>query len=190
MFKKFEKGDQKALVEMKKNVAKKTRASIINFYGGEGSLMEHVMDEIWRPGKRDGADVHVMSCVDKVELLIIDDVPMFYNQRGGQYIPTLRILHQYPDLLPKQKCDRGAIKFVLSGANIMCPGLTHENAELDESIEDGTIVGIYAEGKEHAMAIGQHCMSGKAIREVNKGIGINLIHYLNDGLWHFTSTKD
>ena len=86
--------------------------------------------------------------------------------------------------MPKQTCDRGAIKFVLSGANIMCPGLTHPNAVLDKNIEKGTIVAIYAEGKQHAMAIGQHIMSGQEIADVNKGIGINLIHYLNDGLWH------
>ena len=71
----------------------------------------------------------------------------------------------------------------------MCPGLTHPDAELDESIENEAIVAIYAHGKEHALAIGQHCMSGKEIREQNKGIGINLIHYLNDGLWHMQETE-
>ena len=48
----------------------------------------------------------------------------------------------------------------------------------------GTIVALHAEGKEHAMAIGEMVMSGLEIKEVNKGIGVNLIHYLNDGLWH------
>ena len=38
------------------------------------------------------------------------------------WIPTLRLLHQFPFLLTPQMVDKGAIKFVLSGANIMCPG--------------------------------------------------------------------
>ena len=29
----------------------------------------------------------------------------------------------------QQQVDKGAIRFVLSGANIMCPGLTHANAK-------------------------------------------------------------
>jgi predicted ribosome-associated RNA-binding protein Tma20 len=29
---------------------------------------------------------------------------------------------QYPFMLPHERVDKGAIKFVLSGANIMCPG--------------------------------------------------------------------
>jgi PUA domain protein len=44
-------------------------------------------------------------------------------------------------------------------------------------------VAIYAEGKEHAMAVGLTKMSTKDIREVNKGVGVENVHYLNDGLW-------
>ena len=39
----------------------------------------------------------------------------------------------------------GAIKFVLSGANIMCPGLTHPNATMTACPEN-TVVAIFAEG--------------------------------------------
>ena len=42
---------------------------------------------------------------------------------------------------------------------------------------------IYGENKEHAMAVGVTKMSTKAMRELNKGIGIDNLHYLNDGLW-------
>jgi len=44
-------------------------------------------------------------------------------------------------------------------------------------------VAIYAEGKEHAMAVGLTKLSTADIRDVNKGIGVENIHYLNDGLW-------
>ena len=37
--------------------------------------------------------------------------------------------------------DKGAIKFVLSGANIMCPGLTSPGAKMTK-LEEGTVVVI------------------------------------------------
>eukprot|EP00163_Fabomonas_tropica_P031512 TRINITY_DN7520_c0_g2_i12.p1 TRINITY_DN7520_c0_g2~~TRINITY_DN7520_c0_g2_i12.p1 ORF type:complete len:109 (+),score=35.54 TRINITY_DN7520_c0_g2_i12:303-629(+) len=89
-----------------------------------------------------------------------------------------------PKLLPHLRVDRGAIKFVLSGANIMCPGLTSPGAGPNDDVEEGTPVAIMAEGKEHAMAIGMTTMSTAQIQEVNKGVCIELLHYLKDGLYN------
>lgn len=36
--------------------------------------------------------------------------------------------------MKKLQVDRGAIKFVLSGANIMCPGLTSPGGALDDEV--------------------------------------------------------
>lgn len=36
--------------------------------------------------------------------------------------------------MKKFRVDRGAIKFVLAGANIMCPGLTSAGGNLDEEV--------------------------------------------------------
>lgn len=44
------------------------------------------------------------------------------------------MLHQYPDMMPKLRADKGAIKFVLSGANIMCPGLTSPGATMHDEV--------------------------------------------------------
>lgn len=64
-----------------------------------------------------------------------------------------------PDIMPKVQVDRGAIKFVLSGANIMCPGLTSAGARLDTELEVDTPVAVMAEGKENALAVGVLKMS-------------------------------
>jgi PUA domain protein len=53
--------------------------------------------------------------------------------------------------------DRGAIKFVLSAANIMCPGLTSPGAWMPEDAEGLPAeypVAIFAEGKTNPLAIG------------------------------------
>lgn len=62
-------------------------------------------------------------------------------------------------MLPKLQVDRGAIKFVLSGANIMCPGLTSKGARMDTDLPADSIVAIMAEGKENALAVGLLKMS-------------------------------
>lgn len=60
--------------------------------------------------------------------------------------------------------DRGAIKFVLSGANIMAPGLTSKGGRLPDAenpLPKDTIVAIMAEGKQHACAIGYLLMDSE-----------------------------
>jgi predicted ribosome-associated RNA-binding protein Tma20 len=59
---------------------------------------------------------------------------------AGKVDGPLRILHQYPDMMPKLRTDKGAIKFVLSGANIMCPGFTSPGATIHDEVRDYTVV--------------------------------------------------
>ena len=59
-----------------------------------------------------------------------------------------------PDMMVKVQVDKGAIRFVLSGANIMCPGLTSKGGRLDVPAPENTPVAVYAEGKEHAVGVG------------------------------------
>lgn len=47
-----------------------------------------------------------------------------------------------PFILPHQQVDKGAIKFVLSGANIMCPGLTSPGAKLYPANADTVVVSL------------------------------------------------
>ncbi|CAI7783482.1 unnamed protein product [Closterium sp. NIES-54] len=86
-------------------------------------------------------------------------------------------------MMRKMQVDRGAIKFVMSGANIMSPGLTSPGGKMDDGIPADSSVAIFAEGKENALAIGYTKMSSDGIRKINKGIGIDLMHCLNNGLW-------
>lgn len=105
--------------------------------------------------------------------MVVRNELLFFRQRDGPYIPTLRLLHKCewtsvsclvwnlwrgrlkwtppppslsfpspldPTLLPQLQVDKGAIKFVLSGANIMCPGLTSPGARMDVSIPADTVI--------------------------------------------------
>lgn len=103
-------------------------------------------------------------------------------------MPTLRLYHKYPVFLPKLQVDKGAIRFVLSGANIMCPGLTSPGAFMNP-VDKGTVVAIMAEGKEHCLAIGMTTLSTEDIARINKNVGVENVHYLLDGLWKMKAIK-
>ena len=55
---------------------------------------------------------------------------------------------------------------------------------MDGDIPADTVVAVMAEGKEHAMAVGQMKMSSGDIRAINKGIGVETSTALGDPLWH------
>lgn len=77
---------------------------------------------------------------DHIQILAANEAFLFFQHYDGPWYPTLRLLHQYPDLLPKLQVDRGAIRFVLSGANIMCPGLTSPGAKMEDCPVDCPVV--------------------------------------------------
>lgn len=99
------------------------------------------------------------------------DVPVFFQERDGPILPSLKLVHQYPSLqFTSVTVDKGAIPFLLGGANCMCPGLTKnpgskmpEDTEDGPGLEKGAGVIVFAEGKEHAVAIGVMTMSSKEV---------------------------
>jgi len=125
--------------------------------------------------------------------------PSFFQSRDGPVLPSLKFVHQYPQLeFTKVIVDRGAIPFILGGANIMCPGLTNPGGFMPEDgtegddgddgfpkdgLEKGAGVVVYAEGKEFAVAVGVMKLSSSTIRSKNKGMGIEVTHFLGDGLY-------
>jgi malignant T-cell-amplified sequence len=91
-----------------------------------------------------------------------------------------------PDILPMVRVDRGAIRFLLAGAHMMCPGLTSAGGYLppaDAALPAGTVVAIHAEGKEHAVGIGITKLGTEEMRLLNKGVGVETTTYLGDDLW-------
>lgn len=128
-----------------------------------------------------------IKCEDRISIYTLDNKPMFTQHFDDDLVPSLRLVHTLPPgSIPSVRVDRGAIKFILGGANIMCPGLTSKGAELPEApgYEEGQVVAIFAEGKEHALAVGILRMSTEEIKSKNKGIGVELVQYLGDGLWN------
>ncbi|KAL4853857.1 Malignant T-cell-amplified sequence 1 [Chlorella vulgaris] len=177
LFKSFGKDKVSGHSQLKASVQRAIRARIAEDYPW---LVETGVLEVILPKKQ---DLVLVKLPEHVQLVVLHKTPLFFSMRDGPWFPTLRLLHQYPDMMPRLRADLGAIKFVLSGANIMCPGLTSPGATMHDELPEGSAVAIYAEGKEHPMAIGYTKMSTEEMRTLNKGIAVDNLHYLTDGLW-------
>ena len=70
-----------------------------------------------------------------MSVVLMEKVPLFYQFRDGPFYPTLRLLHKYPFMMKRVQVDHGAIKFVLNGADIMCPGLTSKGARMETDVD-------------------------------------------------------
>ena len=127
-----------------------------------------------------------MSRPDRVSLYVLDDKPLFWQHMDDPLIPHLKLVHQFPQCFPTVGIDRGAIRFVLSGATLMAPGLTSAGGKLpakEAELKEGDIVAVKAEGKEEVCLIGQLKMSTEEIKDKKKGVVMDGGHYLGDGLW-------
>lgn len=79
----------------------------------------------------------------------------------------------------------------------MVPGLTSPGGRLpdpglegsdkaqfgEEDVEKGTVVVVYAEGKDTACLIGPLKTGTKEMKEKKKGVAMDMGHYVGDWLW-------
>ena len=166
----------------KSSVSRNIKKSIIESYPLlEPSEDQSHLDVILGDKKQ---PLYVIKCHDKVQMVAINKEPKFFCTHEEQWLPILRLLHQYPDMLPTVQVDRGAIRFVLKGADIMAPGLTSAGGDLSNDLPADTYVAIKAEGMKRILAIGKTVMSTADMKRLNKGTAITNLHFLNDGLWN------
>lgn len=119
---------------------------------------------------------------DRVEIL--EDDLVFINAQAcffyheGKVLPTLRfVLEQDP---PQKKVivDMGAVKFVVSGADIMRPGIVST-----DSFEKGEPVVVVDEKNSKPLAIGISMYSSEEIASLKNGKVIHNIHHVSDRIW-------
>ena len=175
MFKKFSPEESvSSTSQVKNSVTRGIQSGIIEQFPDLEDAIETLM-----PKK----SMTIAKCQDHLQVILSNGEPIFYNKRDGPYFPTLRLVHKHPTFMKRMQVDKGAVPFVMSGANIMAPGFTSPGGAIPFDLAVGDPVAIYAEGKEHAIAIGCLLMSTDDIKSKNKGIAVENIHYLLDGLW-------
>ncbi|EGR33661.1 hypothetical protein IMG5_047070 [Ichthyophthirius multifiliis] len=183
MFKKIE--DVSNINPLNKTAQKKLREKIIDAF----PLLESVLDD-FMPKKCTINSQKFYTQEHKYELFWVEKFPAFFkNDKEDELFPTVRLIHMYPDFLPRMQTDSGAIKFILNGSNVMSKGLQTQGAFIDESVQNRSIVAVYAQGKEHAMGVGKCTMNAQGIREAEIGEGIIMYHIIGDQLWLLQEPK-
>lgn len=129
-----------------------------------------------------------VSKKDKVEqaetkeakIILLNKQPAFFyiNER---LIPHLKLLQEHLDLLPKIVVDMGAIKFLISGADVMRPGIV----SIDEQIKKDDFVAIVDMNHQKPIAVGIALFDSSEMKAMEKGKVIKNIHYVGDGIWGF-----
>ncbi|KAK3616338.1 translation machinery-associated protein 20 [Elasticomyces elasticus] len=166
--------------KVKSSAQRAIRAKVLETY----PLLEPHLDEIL-PKKE---QLDLLKIPDRVSLYCLGGEPLFYQHMDDPVIPHLKVVHKYPWAFPRIRIDRGAIRFVLSGATLMVPGLTSPGGRLPggedekydndgDELEAGEVVVVEAEGKETACMVGVLKMGTAEMKEKKKGPGIENGHY-------------
>ncbi|MCO5565364.1 hypothetical protein L7F22_019037 [Adiantum nelumboides] len=187
LFKSFQpsKGDIASSTAVKSSVQRGMRQKLLEQYPSLSQDEGILLEQIWP--KKQGITL-VKFSREHVSFLVNQGEPLFFQHFDGPYMPTLHLLHKYPFLLPSIQVDRGAIKFLLSGANVMAPGLLTAGGRLPDpgkgeiALPEGAPVAIMAQDKESALSIGILRLGTDEIRSKGKGSVVDNIHYLGGEL--------
>jgi len=117
-----------------------------------------------------------------VKFIVYEGEIIFFQHDDGPFLPTVHMLQKYPEMCPKVQVDVGAIPYVLNAAPIMAAGI-FPKGKIFQDLDAGKPVAIFAEGKEHPIAVGLTAMSTADMKAGKRGCGVTNMHCMGDGLW-------
>ncbi|MDD1671571.1 MAG: RNA-binding protein [Methanomicrobiales archaeon] len=130
------------------------------------------------------SDLFRSDRIEKVEtdspftLFLINRQPVVMKYETWTF-PTIRgaLLHTFSQR--RITVDKGAIPFVINGADIMRPGIT----TVTDDVRAGAPVLIVEEGYGKPIAVGIALQDGPELLKQPKGKMVRTIHYVGDLLW-------
>jgi PUA-domain protein len=155
----------KSRVQLRKNAKNKMLKDIISTFGEEMAELENkTLEKI---------------TLEEYSLILVDGKPLLFEVEGHLF-PTVRGALEMGLQKRVVAVDKGAIRFVSNGADIMAPGVV----EADSEIKAGDLVIIVEETHRKPLAIGKALMEGPQMVEANSGKAIKSITYVGDKLWN------
>mmetsp|Transcript_13076 Transcript_13076/g.9118 ORF Transcript_13076/g.9118 Transcript_13076/m.9118 type:complete len:130 (-) Transcript_13076:197-586(-) len=112
---------------LKATAVKAIKSQICELYPEFG---EKYLDEVW-PKK---AECTILKIKGEafVQFYKVNEDILFMEVKHRPIVPMLKLLHKYPFIMKKMQCDQGAIKHILTGSNVMAPGLTSAGGKMDD----------------------------------------------------------
>lgn len=118
-------------------------------------------------------------------LYAIDNILTFWL-KGDKIIPLLSYLMKNPNPFKFVKVDKGAIKFVSKGANVMRAGIT----TIDPTIKKGDIITILDPQHGRVLSVGEALFDADKMESLSDGKMIKCVHSLTDNIWAFSKNFD
>ena len=117
-------------------------------------------------------------------LILINKLPMaieLNNQNNEKIVfPTLKGILSWKPQHKWVSVDRGAIPFLLNGADCMMAGIQ----DCDSNIKEDELVWICDDVHRKPIAIGWSLTEGDLMKKSKRNKGISTIHWIGDELWN------
>ncbi|MBR9699953.1 RNA-binding protein [Candidatus Woesearchaeota archaeon] len=117
--------------------------------------------------------------IEDDKLTKVDGETLFFF-KDKVLLPSLKLLVKETLTIKHVVVDMGAVKFVVNGADIMRPGITH----IDEGIEKDDFVVIVDENNKKPLAVGQALLDAEDMTKAEKGKVVKSIHHVGDEVWN------
>ncbi len=118
-------------------------------------------------------------------IYFIDGVPTAFAVEG-RVMPTVRGLLAFPATSRFVTVDKGAIDFLLRGADVMAAGIVGA----DPAIAVGDAVWVREEAHLRPLAVGVALMTGLEMAAAERGRAVRSVHHLRDKLWDLTQATE
>lgn len=132
---------------------------------------------------KESSGVEVSGDMDRVKVnrnivILVDQEPIIIEYNNEYYLTVYGALKYKP---PKWKVivDKGAMSFVMNGADIMKPGIVYADAKINKD----DFVYVTVEEKDTPIAIGIALVTAEEMKEED-GKAIKNIHHLKDKIWN------
>ncbi|KAJ1948309.1 hypothetical protein IWQ62_006908, partial [Dispira parvispora] len=131
-----------------------------------------------------------LSHIDEPGMLYLGDKnqPLWFRIDAGNgascVVPTVYTLWKFPTLLPTFYTHPPVLEKLVSGADLMLPGVIHPSEGLP-AVQRGQVVSVAVSGLSTPVAVGLMELSTEEIctSKSNKGKAIHILHTYQDYLW-------
>ncbi len=122
-----------------------------------------------------------IGTVDNYELIFLNEIPLFFRKKDQVFYTLVGLLKRPPNKR-YVVVDKGAVRFVTNGADVMAPGIV----DADDTIQKEDIVWVCDEQHKKPLAVGKAVITGIEMKEASSGKAVEMLHYIGDTLWNQT----
>jgi len=155
----------KSRIQLRKSVKNSLLKEMISLFGEEISKLEKSVFE--------------KITIGEYTIILVDGKPLFIELEGAIY-PTVKGALELKLKKRQVVVDKGAIRFVYNGADIMSPGVV----EADPEINEGELVIVVEEIHRKPLAVGKALMDGASMVEATSGKAVKSIIHVGDKIWN------